>query len=209
MLVIALNGSPKKDGNTAHLLELALETAGEEGAETELIHVQEVLATQKFPYCRACASPCPAACYRGTALEQAYQRLRVADALILGSPVYFGTVSAQMKGFWDKSRRLRSEKALLNTVGAAVSSGAARFGGQETTLKALYDMLLVQGMILVGDGHHTADAGHHGACAQQPSCSDSYARERVKILTRRVVEVARATAVLRDSTGAKDHPLRK
>ena len=99
MRVIGLNGSPREEGSTAFLLELALKTARQEGAETELIHLQPLLQEQKYPYCRACSSPCSGACYRGTALEQAFQKLAQADALIIGSPVYFGTVSAQLKGF--------------------------------------------------------------------------------------------------------------
>lgn len=195
--VIGLNGSPKNDGSTAYLLNLALETARREGAETELIHVEPLLLSQKYPYCRACSSPCTGACYRGNELEAVYKLLARADAIISGSPVYFGTVSAQLKGFWDKSRKLRSTRALLNTVGAAVTSGGARFGGQETALKALHDMMLVQGMILVGDGDASADAGHHGCCSQAPASGDENAARRVRILARRVVGVARATTVLR------------
>ena len=195
--VIALNGSPRKKGSTAYLLNRALETARQEGAAVELIHLQPLLQEQRYPYCRACSSPCSGVCYRESSLEQAFQKLSRADALILGSPVYFGTVSAQLKGFWDKSRKLRAAQSLLNTVGAAVTTGGAPFGGQETTISALHDMMLVQGMILVGDGHSTADAGHQGCCAHAPASSDESAVKRVEILARRVVEVARATAPLR------------
>lgn len=197
MRVIGLNGSPRKEGSTAYLLDLALKTARREGAETELIHVLPLLQEQKHPYCRACSSPCSGSCYRGSALDQAFRKLAQADALIVGSPVYFGTVSAQLKCFWDKSRKLRSAQALLNTVGAAVTTGGARFGGQETTLRALHDMMLVQGMILLGDGHASADAGHHGCCSQAPASDDKNAVKRIEILARRVVEVARGTSVLR------------
>ncbi|MEW5784654.1 MAG: flavodoxin family protein [Bacillota bacterium] len=199
MLIIALNGSPNPDGNTAHLLELALQAVKREGARGELVHVAAVLDSQKDPFCRACASPCPGRCYRNSELETVFSRLRRADGIIMGSPVYFGTISAQLKAFWDKSRKLRAEHALLNTVGTAVTVGAARFGGQETTLKALHDIMLVQGMILVGDGHHSADAGHQGTCAQRPADTDLNAAGRVEIAARRVVEVSGATASLRQS----------
>ncbi len=195
--VIGLNGSPRKDGSTAYLLDRALKIAEGEGAETSLIHVNPLLQSQKYPYCLACSSPCSGACYRGSALEEAFRRLAHADAVIIGSPVYFGTVSAQLKGFWDKSRKLRSAQSLLNTVGAAVTTGGARFGGQETALKTLHDMMLVQGMILVGDGHASADAGHQGCCAGAPASADENALRRIELLARRVVEVARSTAALR------------
>ncbi len=197
MLILALNGSPRRNGNTAYILQQILDEVGREGAATELIHIQEIVSDQKEPFCLACSSPCTGKCYVNTSLSETYELLKRADALILGSPVYFGTVSAQLKSFWDKTRKLRTEKALLNTVGGAVSCGAARFGGQETTLKALYDMMLVQGMIVVGDGHFSADAGHHGACAQQPSAEDEFALKRASILSRRILDVARATVSLR------------
>ena len=78
-----------------------------------------------------------------------------------------------------------------------MTTGGARFGGQETTLRALHDMMLVQGMILVGDGHASADAGYHGCGSQAPASGDANAVMRLEILTHRVVEVARATSVLR------------
>ena len=91
-----------------------------------------------------------------------FDLLRRADGILLGSPVYFGTVSAQLKSFWDKTRLLRREKYLINVVGGALAVGGSRFGGQETTLRALQDMMLCQGMIVVGDAHLEEDAGHQG-----------------------------------------------
>ncbi len=197
MYLLLINGSPKKDGNLAQLLNTIQEEARGRKAKAEIMNVHPVVEKQDQPFCRACSSPCAGVCYRDTELEELYERVKLADALVLGSPVYFGTVSAQLKAFWDKTRKLRTDKVMINKVGAAVSCGAARFGGQETTLKALYDMMLIQGMILVGDGQEEADAGHHGVCSQQPSEEDDFARKRALILTKRVLEVAQATEKLR------------
>lgn len=57
--------------------------------------------------------------------------------------------------------------------------------------------MLIQGMIIVGDGHQDFDCGHHGVCAQQPSMNDSNAIDRARIMARRIVEVAEATQSLR------------
>jgi len=86
---------------------------------------------------------------------------------------------------------------LLNTVGAAVTTGGARFAGQETALKTLHDMMLVQGMILVGDGHASADAGHQGSCAGAPPSADENALRRIEPPARRGVEGGPRTAPLR------------
>ena len=197
MLILGINGSVHQHGNTADLLTYGLEEAAKMGAETELIFVQEALDEFKQPYCTVCEPRCPGVCYEGKRLEGMFNLLRECDGILLGSPVYFGTVTAQLKSFWDMSRKLRNDKALLNTVGGAVSVGAARFGGQETTLRALHDMMLVQGMLIVGDGHGSVDPGHQGACAQRPAIKDDYAISRVRIMARRVVDVAKATVVLR------------
>ncbi len=190
MKVIAINGSPGRDGNVAYLLNLVLEGARNKGVKTELLHAHEIMIGQKRPYCYVCSNPCSGKCYRGTELEAVFRKMEEADAIILGSPVYFGTVSAQLKAFWDKSRRLRVGKKLVNKVGAAVSCGGGRFGGQETTIKALHDMLMIQGMTVVGDGTMDSDAGHQGVCAQKPSREDEVAHKRARILSQRVVETA-------------------
>ncbi len=197
MLILAINGSPNPAGNTAHMLKAALQEAEKAGAEGRFIQVSEVLAKVKNPFCLACSNPCEGKCFRGTPLEEAYALLRRCDGMIIGSPVYFCTVSAQLKAFWDKTRSLRKDKALLNVVGGALAVGAARFGGQETTVRAIHDMMLCQGMTVVGDGFTEDDAGHQGACAQRPAEADQTGTERSRVLARRVVEVARATAELR------------
>ncbi len=203
MFIVGLNGSPRKNGNTAEILGAALVEAKTLGADTLLLQAAEGVGAARMPFCVHCSSPCKASCYQGTALEDMFNQLRRADAIIMGSPVYFGTVSGPLKAFWDKTRKLRSELALVNVVGAAVSVGGARFGGQEATMRTLHDMLLVQGMILVGDGHVSADAGHFGACAQQPAKDDAEVFKRVRILVHRVVEVARATESLRKGRPAQ------
>lgn len=196
-LIVAINGSPRDDGNTAYLLQQTIDECTKAGATTELLQCQYLLKKQKNPYCIACSSPCTGKCYKDSELQKAYDLISKADGIIVGSPVYFGTVSAQLKSFWDKTRKLRTEKKLLNIVGGAITCGGSRFGGQETTLRAIHDMFLVQGMIIVGDGYYENDCGHMGAAAQRPANEDNNAIERSRILARRIVEVAEATRALR------------
>ncbi|MDD3879844.1 MAG: flavodoxin family protein, partial [Syntrophomonas sp.] len=70
-------------------------------------------------------------------------------------------------------------------------------GGQETTLRAIQDMMLVQGMIVVGDGFHEDDCGHMGGAGQRPANEDDNAINRSRILGKRIWEVAMATRDLR------------
>lgn len=198
MLIIGLNGSPQKEGNTVQLLKEALTAAGEAGAKVELIHVVDGLEDADVPYCNQCCDPCVGACAHNNKLGDIYDLLAKADGIIMGSPVYFGTVSAQMKGFWDKTRILRRNKVFLNVVGGAVSVGSTRFGGQETTVRALQDIMLVQGMTIIGDGYQDDDCGHLGACAQKPAAQDQYGLKRAAIMGRRVAQLAKATMALRN-----------
>lgn len=197
LLIVAINGSPDNNGNTAFLLKKTLEQIQEQGVQTVLLNVSQLFADVKVPFCVNCNNPCDGRCLKGTKLEEAANLLRKADGIILGSPVYFGTITGQIKSFWDKMRFLRKEQALLNTVGAAVTVGAGRFGGQETTIRALHDMMLVQGMLIIGDGHFSSDPGHHGVCAQKPAQDDGEALTRLGILAQRIVQVALATKGLR------------
>ncbi|MGB9905661.1 MAG: flavodoxin family protein, partial [Desulfotomaculales bacterium] len=104
MLVLAINGSPRPEGNTAYLLRSLQSVVEGAGAQFLFLQVSKILAEQKVPYCTACSSPCAGKCYRGTYLEEVLQLMRKADGIIVGSPVYFSTVSAPLKAFWDKTR---------------------------------------------------------------------------------------------------------
>jgi multimeric flavodoxin WrbA len=197
MLILAINGSPRPEGSTAYILRSIHNVIQEAGAEFLFLPISDVLKEQKQPFCIACSSPCKGLCYKGTYLEEVFNIMRGADGIIIGSPVYFSTVSSPLKAFWDKTRILRTEKALCNVVGGAFAVGGAHFGGQETTLRAIHDMMLCQGMTVVGDGYPGDDAGHQGVCAQNPAVDDIEATRRIQSLAKRVVEVARATRSLR------------
>jgi multimeric flavodoxin WrbA len=191
MLIVGVNGSPQRAGNTYLLLDTVLKRCAELGARTEMIHVMDALEEQEEPYCVACATPCPETCHMYSGLADAYDLLRDADALVVGSPVYFGTISGQLKAFWDKSRNLRGEKALVNKPAGALACGAGRFGGQETTVRAIQDVLLVHGMRIIGDGSMESGPGHQGVCAQRPAEADEFALERAKVLAEGLFEAAK------------------
>jgi len=197
MLLVGLNGSPNKNGNTKELLKKIMEKARSMGGETAIIDVGDAVGSVSIPFCNVCVNPCTGQCYKGTKLEEAFELMKKADGIVFGSPVYFGSMSGQLKAMFDKSRKLRAEKAFYNTIGAGVTVAAAKYGGQETAMKALHDIMLVHGMIIVGDGFKDDDCGHHGVSAQRPSADDDYAAKRADILAKRLVEVCKATESLR------------
>lgn len=188
MYIVGLNGSPRNNSNVKFLMGSVLDKCSALGAKTEIIDAAEAIESARYPFCIVCSNPCSGECYKGTYLERAFEKIIKADALIIGSPVYFGSMSAQLKAFFDKTRRLRSEKALIGKRCAFIAVGASRFGGQEATLAAMHAMALVQGMTILGTGHNSFDAGHLGVSSQQPSDKDDFALSRCESLALRVME---------------------
>lgn len=108
-----------------------------------------------------------------------------ADGLIVGSPVYFGTMAAQLKQVLDEFVGVR--RKMENKVGAAFATAGDPSGGKETTIMSIIQALLIYGMIIVGDP--MSATGHYGtACVGAP---DTAARENGQKLGRRVAELAK------------------
>jgi len=102
MKVVAFNGSPRKHGNTHIALEIVLEELRKDGIDTELIE----LGSEKIEHCDACYA-CVKSKDRRCIIDtdninDHIQKMIEADGVILGSPVYFGNVSGQMKSFIDR-----------------------------------------------------------------------------------------------------------
>jgi len=104
MKVMAFNGSPRKNWNTATLLQNALEGAASQGAETELIHLYD-LDFKGCISCFACKTnvcECYGRCAPKDGLTPVFGKIERSDAIILGSPIYFGNVSGEMRSFMER-----------------------------------------------------------------------------------------------------------
>lgn len=104
MKVIAVNGSPRKSWNTAMLLENALSGAAAQGAETELVHLYDY-AYKGCTSCFACklrGGKSYGKCGYRDDLSPILQKIEEADALILGSPIYFGGTTGEMRSFLER-----------------------------------------------------------------------------------------------------------
>ena len=104
MKLIAINGSPRKDKNTATLLNRALEGAASQGAETELINLYD----HNYKGCISCFA-CKmkngksyGKCAVKDDLTPILEKVANADAIILGSPIYFGAVTGEMRSFIER-----------------------------------------------------------------------------------------------------------
>jgi len=88
--------------------------------------------------------------------EVAVDDLRGYDAIVAGSPTYYGHMAAELKKFIDDSVKLHGK--LSGKVGGAFASSANVGGGNETTVRAILDAWLIHGMIVEG----TAHGDHYG-----------------------------------------------
>ena len=102
--VIAMNGSPRKNANTAKMLQKALDGAVSTGAETELIHLVDL----QYKGCISCfACKLKGIKYIGSCairddLTPILEKDMCSDAIILGSPIYLGDVTALMRAFIER-----------------------------------------------------------------------------------------------------------
>jgi multimeric flavodoxin WrbA len=154
--IIGIVGSPRNGGNTENLVKEALNAAEKVGVETELIS----LTGAEIEPCIAC-DICKATgeCAIYDDMPTILSKMVDSQGIILGSPVYFGNVTAQLKMLMDRSRPLRMDFKLKNKVGGAISVGGSRNGGQETTISAIHEFMLIHDVIIVGDG---APLAHYG-----------------------------------------------
>jgi multimeric flavodoxin WrbA len=185
--ILGIVGSPRKGGNTEHLMREALKSAEDAGTETELINLGSA-EIEPCVACEICKATGECAIYddMSSILEKAVK----AQGIIIGSPVYFGNVSSQLKIFMDRSRPLRMDFKLRDKVCGAVSVGGSRNGGQETTISAIHQFLLIHDAILVGDGAPLAHYGGTGVGgAKEDTKNDDMGLETSRNLGRRVAKL--------------------
>ena len=153
--ILGISGSPRKRSNTAILVKTALDVASEVGdVDTEAILLSQV----KIEACKADQSCWKAKVPKCLVIEddmqEIYPKLMDADGIIIGTPVYFGTVTGQLKIFMDRTTCLAGSNKLRNKVGAAIATGAVRHGGQEFAMKTIHNFFLCHGMLVVSILHY-------------------------------------------------------
>jgi multimeric flavodoxin WrbA len=148
--VVAFNGSPRKDGNTSILIGHVLTELENEGIETELVQV----GGQKIRGCTACMK-CfenrDGQCVLGDDIvNECIDKMVDADGIVLGSPVYFLDVAAEMKALIDRAGFVSMANGGLyqRKVGTAVA--VMRRGGGIRTVDTMIHFLFAGGIIVPG-----------------------------------------------------------
>jgi len=148
MKVLLINGSPKTNGNTTIALGLVTEALEEEGIETEHIRVPK----DPVQGCRGCAvcrdSGSGRCAFDGDIVNEILDKMESADALVLGSPVYYAAPNGQLLSVLDRVFFAGSVSEVFpGKPGAAVC--AARRGGTTATLDVLQKYFIISGMPIV------------------------------------------------------------
>ena len=159
MKVIAFNGSGRKDGNTAILLNAVLAELSKEGIETELIQLAGK-APQGCIACYKCFDNKDKKCaVTKDHLNEYLARMIEADGIVLGSPVYFADATANIKALIERCGMVSTANGglLKRKVGAAVA--AVRRAGAIHTFDTLNHLFEHQQMILVGSSYWNVGIG--------------------------------------------------
>jgi multimeric flavodoxin WrbA len=159
MKVIAFNGSARKDGNTAILINYVLDELRKRGIETETFN----LRGKKIHGCIACQK-----CFKNKdkrcsvtndVLNECIEKMLEADGIILGSPTYFTDVSTEMKALIDRAGFVAKANGDMfrRKVGAAVV--AVRRAGSIHVFSTINNFFLISQMIIPGSNYWNLGIG--------------------------------------------------
>lgn len=147
MKVIGISGSPRKDGNTDILVRQALKPFYERGWEV----TEFFLSSKVINPCIGCET-----CNGNglCAIEDDDMGLLLSefescDALVIGTPVYYRNVTAQLKALFDRSFVFKNRKLLEGKLGGAIAVGRGEGGGQSMALSIIHNYYLSSGALCV------------------------------------------------------------
>lgn len=152
MKVFAVNGSPRTDGNTVHMLNTVLSVCAEAGFDTELYQAGG-RAVRGCMGCGGCGKHAGRCAINDDWMNEVYLKMKQSDAILLGSPTYFADLTPETKAVIDRCGFIsrRDGNAFSRKVGAAVS--AVRRAGSIHTLDSIQHFFLINEMIVPGSSY--------------------------------------------------------
>lgn len=149
--VLAVNGSPRHNGNTAAMLKTVLAVCEKAGHETELYQAGGK-PVRGCAACGGCAEH-PGSCAIDDWMNELYAKMAEADAILLGSPTYFADLTPEIKAVIDRTGFIsrHDNMKFSRKIGAAVS--AVRRAGSIHTLDSINHFFLINDMIVPGSSY--------------------------------------------------------
>lgn len=147
MKVVAINGSPKANGNTYHALQIVTEQLEKDGISTEIIHIGNKNIRGCLA-CGGCAKNQNERCVIDDEINEVIQKMKDADGIIIGTPVYYASISGTMKCFLDRAFYVAGANGGLfrHKVGASVV--AVRRSGEVATFDHLNHYFTIAEMFM-------------------------------------------------------------
>jgi multimeric flavodoxin WrbA len=159
MRVVAFNGSPRQNGNTAMLLRVVLDVLEGEGIATELVQLGG-RPISGCTGCQRCWEKQDGQCARtDDQVNACIEKIRAADGMLLGSPTYFADVNAEVKAFIDRCGFVAKANGDLfrRKVGAAVI--ALRRAGGIHAFDTVNHFFTISQMIIPGSSYWNVGVG--------------------------------------------------
>lgn len=183
--IVILKGSPRQNGNSAVLADVAAAGAGAAGALVESFYLHG-LHIEPCSACEVCHEVNEGECDIQDDMQTIYPSIRRADAILLASPVYWFTMSAQLKLAIDRWYALETSKGNAlkgKKIGIILTYGDTNLetSGGANALHAFEDMFRYVGCEIVGVVHGSANRA--GEISKQPALL-----EQAKDLGRKLAE---------------------
>jgi multimeric flavodoxin WrbA len=194
MKVIAINGSPRKDGNCGRTLGLFGDELGKVGIELEIAQVGGE-ALRGCTACGSCFKRGDGSCvFDDDIVNATVVRMAAADGIVLASPVYYSGVAGAMKCFLDRAFYVAGAGALYrHKVGAALVT--VRRSGGSSTLDCLNHYLTYSEMILATSNYWGIVHGRAAGEIEQ----DAEGLQIVEVLARNFAWLLRIRDATKDS----------
>lgn len=161
MMVVAINGSARKNGNTALLLGHVLEELSREGIRTELVQ----LSGMEIRGCTAClqcfANRDRRCAVTGDAVNGLIEKMDASDGILLGSPTYFTDVTSEMKALIDRAGFVAKANRDMFRRKAGAAVVAVRRAGATHAFDTLNHFFLIGQMIVPGSSYWNVGLGLH------------------------------------------------
>jgi multimeric flavodoxin WrbA len=158
MTVLAINGSPRANGNTSIMLRWAIDALKAEGVEAKLIE-DAADPVQGCTACGYCAAEKSGLCVHNDVISEIIPKMAEAEAVIMGSPVYFSDLTPWLKALIDRAgfALMRAGNPMRRKPGAAVV--VARRAGHVHTFDSINHFFGIMEMITVGSSYWNLGVG--------------------------------------------------
>lgn len=167
MRILGISGTPRANGNSTILLDYALKPFEQNGWIAERILLSEK-TIEPCLGCDACAAT--GICKIDDDMKEVIEGFRNCDAMIISTPVYYRTPTAQIISVFQRHYSSREAKLLSGKPGGAIAVGRGTGGGQAITINIVYTWMLSCGMVCVPGELNgvTASADKPGEILNQP-----------------------------------------